>query len=582
MATILAVTVVYRDLVHVFFWSDDFGHLLEIVDRGFAEFLFRPFAGHVYLLRNVFYGGLYLLFGFDPAPYGWLGFGIQLVNAVLVCRIAERLTENRVLAVFAGALWGACPTHADVVGWFAVQGQALATTASLIALDRVGFARVRVWLSRRNAAFAAVAMWLGVTCSGGGFAMALALPFGLLALVPAKSRESGSGWILAITAPAAVLTFVGAKALYTRIYGPLPLTERMPTLMGLVALDRVAADLWGLLRCGAIALLTRPFRVLEVPILEARIALAAFGVAVGAAFVLGSPSARRRSLVFAGLAAAMYGGIALGRSSISSPGSVPGEPRYHYCGSMFLTLLFVSSLGVLAGRLRLPRAFPVAVFSVWLTGALLLHRRQPWRPNRYEGCRSSVEATLRQLDFLARRRSSQPVELPNEDVGSCLSTAPAARSASLFAIARTREALVERRLRFTTRDETELVWLSDPRHRLSSILAPAAGASLPALGLPSEVPPSEVAIAAHALVQAEVREGRRLGCPPGALESFIESRVLETLLSEPRCPRETGRLAQCFEARESDVFCSSNGTPEHRGDCDDAIQKVMRCSGLLN
>lgn len=578
--SLAVVGLVYHRLLFVYFWADDFSTFREVVDWGFFKFFLRPIAGHVYLVRNIFFAGPYLLFGLRPEPYGFIGLAIQLTNALFVCRITHRLTGSPILAAFGGVLWGACPTHADAVGWFTVHGHALATLAPLAALDRIRVTENgALSITRRNAAIAMVALVLGVTCSGGGFAMSLATPVAMLALVPARNRERGAGWILAAIVPVALTVYVGAQQLYTRLYGPLPALEKMAAYWGLFGLEKVARYQRALLEKGVVALLLRTFKPNEIPETEGGIALVLYGTTVWLGLLLGSWDERRRSVVWMFLAAGMYGTIALGRSAFSELSAIAGEPRYHYCATTFLTFLLLSSAAVVAREVRRSKAVAGTMFGAWAAVALVHHFTRPWQLNEYEGCRASIAEALEKLDRAVEAHPrGTPLTLVNEDVGGCFIFPGGERAAGLYAVARTREAFVERRVRFVTDSQLELIWAKDPTRRLSSLFLPAPGVTVPEYGLPSPVPRQAVDDALQEYLTASSRKGEELGCPEGWFTGFVYRRSVTALLSDTRCPRENWELAKCYREHEHDVVCSSEGEIVRRPLCDHLRQTLTDCS----
>ncbi len=574
------VALVYHRLLFVYFWADDFSTFREVVDWGFFKFFLRPIAGHVYLVRNIFFAGPYLLFGFRPEPYGFLGLTIQLANAFFVCRIAHRFTRSPILAAFGGILWGACPTHADAVGWFTVHGHALATVAPLAALDRIGVTQGgELSITRRDAGIAMVALVLGVTCSGGGFAMSLATPVAMLALVPARNRENGAGWMLAAIVPVALTVYVGAQQLYTRLYGPLPALEKMASYWGLFGLDRVARYQRALLQKGVVVLLLRTFKPLEIPEFEENVALVLYGATVWLGLLLGTWDERRRSAVWMLLAAGMYGTIALGRSGFSELSAIAGEPRYHYCATVFLTFLFLSSIAVVAKELRRPDAVAGTMFGAWAAVALVHYFTRPWQLNEYEGCRASIAEALEKLDRAVEAHPrGTPLTLVNEDVGGCFIFPGGERAAGLYAVARTRQAFVERRVRFVTDSELELIWAKDPTRRLSSLFIPAPGAKVPEYGLPSPVPRQAVDEALEEYLTGSSRRGEQLGCPEKWFAGFVYRRSVTALLSDTRCPLENWQLASCYREHKNDVGCATGGVMERRPPCDEFKTRLTDCS----
>lgn len=579
-ASLAVVTLVYFRLTRVYFWSDDYSALVMAVDHGFARFFLQPIAGHVYYVRNLFFLTPYWLFGFRSEPYGWMALAIQLVNTALLFRVTHRFTGSPVLAALGAILWGACPVHAGAIGWFTVHGHTLAVTATLVALDRVEIRDGEEHLSLRNAKIAAVAMWLGATCSGGGTAMALVIPVVLLALIRPANREGRAGLLLLAVVPVTLATYLGATRLYVHLYGPLPAQEGQVFPIALLNLKAVVAAQLGLVQNGAIALPLRLFRPGQATPLQAHVALGLCGALVLLGFLLGDRATRRRAAAAFLTTMAMYATVAFGRAAFSRPGELPGEPRYHYAGSLFLTLLLMIALSGIARRLRLPRGVPVAALAAWALSSLSLHLRAPWKLDTYDYCRDSVEKALARIDAaISASLPGSPLTLPNEDVGMCFMYSAAGRSAGVFALARQRQALTEHRVRFVTDQAYELLWSANPARRMSGLFVPAPGASIPTLGLPSQGKgESPEAVCADYLARAE-EVGTRLGCHHGWFTRRAVTALCLATLSDWRCPGENERLGACLREHVGDLVCDENGgLGIGPAACGEATMAVLECS----
>src|SRR5262245_52561699 len=119
--------VVFHGIVGNFFFTDDFLHLFQIAENPW-RFLIEPYSGHVYLTRNALFWAFAAAFDGQPAPYFWIVLATHLLNVYLLFRVLRALFGSDRLACFGAALWGACPVHEGVLGWYAVYGQAVATT----------------------------------------------------------------------------------------------------------------------------------------------------------------------------------------------------------------------------------------------------------------------------------------------------------------------------------------------------------------------------------------------------------------------------------------------------------------------
>src|SRR5262245_49587577 len=132
-----ATAVVYRQVIWTYFFADDFGHMLEVINVSTARFLFAPFAGHLYLVRNLVLMAMFHLFGTWTTPYFAIVLGTHLLNVWLLFRVIRCLSGSDLLACFGATLWGTTPAHVGTLGWYSVYGQVLSATVTLVVLDQL-------------------------------------------------------------------------------------------------------------------------------------------------------------------------------------------------------------------------------------------------------------------------------------------------------------------------------------------------------------------------------------------------------------------------------------------------------------
>ena len=100
---------VYFPITRVYFYADDWVHLLTIANDGPLGFILRPFGGHSLLASNLVFVTWYKLFGLRSEAYYWLVLLTHLLNVSLLFAALRALTRSVTLACFGAALWGASP-----------------------------------------------------------------------------------------------------------------------------------------------------------------------------------------------------------------------------------------------------------------------------------------------------------------------------------------------------------------------------------------------------------------------------------------------------------------------------------------
>src|SRR5689334_16047315 len=124
--------VVTLPITRNFFFGDDLLNLYLLVNRPLGQTLLAPYGGHQLFVRNALMALQYALFGPEPAAYYCTAVLTHLGNVVLLAVLIRDLTGSERLACFGAALWGTSPVLQGTIGWYAVYGHALATTALLI------------------------------------------------------------------------------------------------------------------------------------------------------------------------------------------------------------------------------------------------------------------------------------------------------------------------------------------------------------------------------------------------------------------------------------------------------------------
>ena len=204
-----ASLVVYRDVLHAYFWSDDFVLFYLRRDTSLAEFLLNPFWGHIALARNALFAATDQVVGLDSRPYFVTVLATHVLNVVLLGRLIWRLADSPVLAGIGALLWGICPTASEA--WlvrclWAHRGDDV--PAARLRRARARHAGRNGTLPARAAVIAGA--WLGVSLLwfGTGLAVAVVWPAVVVLLFPEPRTDNGP--LLA-----AVATTASLLALYT-------------------------------------------------------------------------------------------------------------------------------------------------------------------------------------------------------------------------------------------------------------------------------------------------------------------------------------------------------------------------------
>lgn len=573
------VAVVYFPLTRVYFSGDDFVHLSESVDRGFVYFWLRPWAGHLYLVRNVLLCAPYWLFGFRSEPYGWMALALQLLNTWLLFRVTFNLTDSTALAALGAALWGTCLLQSGALGWFCVHGLVFAGTTLLFVLDRLTAPREQEAVSTPLAVLCAVVLWVGANCFGVGTGVALASPLIIALLVPGSFRVRGAAAAFVAVPPLVVATYFGSLWLYHRIYGPLPYGSVFVVPIALFDYRPEVRMLGAMLRVGTLGLVWGPAFVPDAdPATAAWSTIGPCLLLVAGAFVVANGVVRRRMAGLVVLALSAYGIIALGRANLLGLEKVvwgAKAARYHYVGTIPLALLLVLSIAQWVQLLRRPAALSAAVLATWVPLAAYLFAKKTWVINEYKPCRQLVATTRKAIETeVDAHPPGTTVTFKNEPILTC---AWSQRTSDLFIIAYPSNELRGRPVRFYMDDPSERRRYGAAGHRRFTDLL------VPPPGMPDEqIDPQSQALASGSsacdrLKSIYDRASAKRGCPKNGWTPI--GKLCLAVMPGPICSPEKAALVSCMEAAADTLPCKENGELEFPGNaCAAQTDAMMSCA----
>src|SRR5262249_43204730 len=211
-------------LVDNYFYNDDFIHLFDVVTLPLPHLLTQIWGGHLYVVRNAVFAGMYAVFGPEPRPWFTSVLLTHLVNVLLLHRLVLRLTGDLLLACLGATLWGTAPVLEGALGWYAVYGQVLLATIVLAVVSSLATAVARDRPPSRGQILA----WAGLLAAGATcFGIGLGIVAGAAARGRARARSGyprrdgggGSGRLCRPLGAVARPPAAGARAHVTRI-GP--------------------------------------------------------------------------------------------------------------------------------------------------------------------------------------------------------------------------------------------------------------------------------------------------------------------------------------------------------------------------
>jgi hypothetical protein len=400
LVPVLAALVVWHPLLDNYFFADDFLHLFDLVTLPLPRFLGQIWGGHLYLVRNAVFAGMYHVFGPEPRLWFWSVLVTHLLNVFLLDLLILRVTEDWLLACLGTTLWGTSPALEGALGWYSVYGQVLLTTLVLgVTWSLAGVIATGRAVSVRRALVWGAALAAGAACFGTGLGVAAAFPVVVLLALPMRQHAMRAAALLALTA-AAVFT------VYAVLWSRSPdLDPRSGELLSsgaiLTAMPAVLTLGAALLGYTAATLVLGPVGLdAGYPDAATIAAAAAIAVIIAGGCVLADP-ARRRQLLWLGLLLfAACGAIAAGRATIITSWRLPiahsaAWTRYHYLLLALLTALVCVALAALRARGRAAGTLVAGGAAVWLAARLVLLAVQPHAIDHHDQERAETADVLR-------------------------------------------------------------------------------------------------------------------------------------------------------------------------------------------
>jgi hypothetical protein len=458
--------------------------MVSIVNRGAFHFLVEPFGGHMLFLRNALFIASYEVFGLNAEAYGWIIFLTHLVNVVLVFRVARALSDSATLGAFAAVLWGTSPMQDGALGWYSVYGQIVAATLLLLVLECVTERKGDEPVAPSTAMLWAVLLILGATCFGIGIGVALAAPLVIGLLLPSAFRGKKARAILGLLPVAVIALYVGSRWVFYQ-FEPMPMAEAM--VFGSALRDiEMKFVLFGHLVSVAASGLLRGFSFPQelfhpaphpVPWL-----LGAYAIAVSSGLACGNATTRRRIGAMLLLAAAVYGMIALGRTSTYLMWKVPlsesaRSGRYHYVGTIPLAIALAVAAGEARRIARPPYLAPAVVLIAWIGFISWSHASSGWQIDERKECRAFVTSTLRDIRAqIDRAPPGADVSIRNTPLPTYVTVFMGYDAVpgpgALFALTYPTNQLHGHRVRFVEVPEKKGMFADPKNLRLSTLLVP--------------------------------------------------------------------------------------------------------------
>jgi hypothetical protein len=393
---------VWRPLLDNYFFNDDFFHLYDLVTSGVARFVTQVWAGHLYLVRNTVFVGMFRAFGPDPHPYFWSVLMTHLLNVLLLYDVIRRLTGDGVIACGGAVLWGTSPVLEGTLGWYAVYGQVLLTAFVLVVLVQLAgtMASGRVLSPWRTLGWAMLLV-VGGGCFGTGLGIAAVFPLVTVIALPAGQRPVRAVGVLAAAGALLLVVYALLRA-HTQEPGA-PTRDLLGVGSILRDLPEVVALTSHLLVFGSCTLLLG-FLGLDTDYPSWIAGCAAGGVAVVlVAAWRTSDAAHRRQLATLGLLTlAAYGTVAAGRATIIDFFRLPvtssaAWPRYHYLPLALLSILLCTGLSALRARSRIAGRTVYAVAALWTVARITLVVARPYPIDHHDTARVDTERVLRSV-----------------------------------------------------------------------------------------------------------------------------------------------------------------------------------------
>ncbi|HKA29663.1 MAG TPA: hypothetical protein VKH82_09820 [Candidatus Binatia bacterium] len=402
LVPLVATLVAWWSLPDTYFFADDFVHLFDLVTLPLPRFLTQIWAGHLSLVPNTVFAGMYAAFGPDPRPWFWSVLLTHALNVLLLHRVILSLTSDELLACMGATVWGTTPALEGALGWYSVYGQVLLTTLVCVVL----WSLVGVIATGRTVPVTRAFAWggllaAGAACFGTGLGIAAVFPVVLLAALEPRQRSVRAATVVALTA---ATTFAIYAVLWNRTLDLEPrVRELMSSASILAATPTVLALAAALLGFSASTLFLGPLD-LDAGYPDATtLGAAALVVAIVIAGWLTADAPRRRRLLWlAVLVVAASATIAAGRATILASWKVSiarsaGWPRYHYLLLALVTALLCLALAALRAGGRAPRVLVTGGAAIWLAARLVLLVVRPHAINHHEAERAETTRVVQMV-----------------------------------------------------------------------------------------------------------------------------------------------------------------------------------------
>jgi hypothetical protein len=409
-ALAVAVSVlVYVPILRNYFHGDDFQCLNMLVNMPFAEWVIQPFAGHFFVVRNVFFSVMYALVGVDVRIYFLVVLALHAVNVLIVFAIARAVTQRATIACLAAAAWGVAPTNEGVLGWLAASGHVFMGTTTLVAVGGL-FRRLLADapITLRDALGWDLLLFAGAVSFGAGLGVALAFPLVVLMLVgPRRLARGVLAPLVLLPVCVVAMCLAGQQA---RFVGALP-------GIGLPFIVSLLRDLFGLGVTGLVGGLWYPLE--SYPTVGAYLFMTGVVTCWCAGFLLGGPVVRRVLTALAMLIVADYGAVVIGRAPVFATSHFNVQSvdlyRYHYSSASLLAIGSAVAVGVILCRLAVTDVVPAVVLAGWMVATGIQYRTGTWTINHFDDERAAAEravSTIRQT--LAHAPDGEPTVLTND------------------------------------------------------------------------------------------------------------------------------------------------------------------------
>jgi hypothetical protein len=473
---------VYYPITRVFFYADDFFHLSRIASVPALTFVFEPFAGHNYVVRNLVFLGSWYLFGLHAAPWYWTVLLTHLINVWLLFGVLGTLTASAPLACLGATIWGTCPLGAGALAWYSVYGQVLAGTILLVVLDQLArLAATAAPVPLRTACLWYVLLLAGTTCFGIGIGLALVFPLVLFLLLPEAWRQRGVR-LAYLALPVVTLAGYFALKRLAALLEPLPADEIYQQIFaetGLWVAPTMVAPLVGVGVSGTI--LGYLFDPQRYPDLRDWAAIVAFASGLALIAWRATWPRRRQALAMVVLALGVYSVIAIGRAALlivfhASLTWGATAARYHYIATIPIVVLLCDILQE-AGRIGWLSALPRRLLLAAGLGVLVAsYAGSRFQIDDHPGARRYVTRTAQEIaDAVAAAPNGTTVYVengpPHREIGFQLENKFPGRAGVFLLLSPSGDLLDGRHVRFIERDpEIVKFWHERPTERLATLL----------------------------------------------------------------------------------------------------------------